>query len=346
MEGWMNTLDRQYRCKTLIVGAGLAGATLGFLLRQAGDEVLLLELLDAKEKGKLCGGLMSNYGVRQFEAAFGPRSLDVLSPPRTGYILQRYGGRELRSEGPLRALPRKCLDDYVLRRYLEMDGRIMDRAAVRSIDEAEGVAVCDDLRTGERFSVQFDRLVGADGAMSAMRRLTTGRAPRVTIAVEAEIPLLGEDIILDYLTDAIGYSWYIPQGEKAVVGCGALTSPGIDVVRIVREGLANFCRSMGIPNPRRLRGAPLPTGDDVLLRTGTRTYFIGDAAGLIHNITGAGIDYALLSARCLAQSFLGGDPYAEAMRTCAEDVAQLARDAKKTQFLTRFLIMKRGNDTE
>ena len=44
MEGWMNTLDRQYRCKTLIVGAGLAGATLGFLLRQAGDEVLLPEL--------------------------------------------------------------------------------------------------------------------------------------------------------------------------------------------------------------------------------------------------------------------------------------------------------------
>ena len=28
--------ERQYRCKTLIVGAGLAGASLGFLLRKAG----------------------------------------------------------------------------------------------------------------------------------------------------------------------------------------------------------------------------------------------------------------------------------------------------------------------
>ena len=83
-------------------------------------------------------------------------------------------------------------------------------------------------------------------------------------------------------------------------------------------------------------------GDDVLLRTGTRTCFVGDAAGLIHNITGAGISYALTSARRLAQAFLEGDSYEEMMRPLAEDVVQLAKDAKKAQFLTRFTIMKRG----
>ena len=56
IEGSAGTSERQYLCKTLIVGAGLAGASLGFLLRKAGDDVLLLELLDAKEKNKLCGG--------------------------------------------------------------------------------------------------------------------------------------------------------------------------------------------------------------------------------------------------------------------------------------------------
>lgn len=83
-------------------------------------------------------------------------------------------------------------------------------------------------------------------------------------------------------------------------------------------------------------------GDDVLLRPGTRTCFVGDAAGLIHNITGAGISYALTSARRLAQAFLEGDSYEEMMRPLAEDVVQLAKDAKKAQFLTRFTIMKRG----
>lgn len=82
---------------------------------------------------------------------------------------------------------------------------------------------------------------------------------------------------------------------------------------------------------------------EILLRTGTRTCFIGDAAGLIHNITGAGISYALTSARRLAQAFLKGDSYEEMMFPLAETVTQLARDAKKSQFLTRFTIMKRGS---
>ena len=335
--------ERRYRCRTLIVGAGLAGSSLGFLLRKAGDDVLLLELLDAKGKDKLCGGLTNATGVEEFEKIFGSNSYDALSPFSPNCVHERCGERELRWKADWLALPRKRLDDYALRRYLETDGRLMDRTAVRSIDEAEGAAVCDDLRTGERFSVRFDRLVGADGAMSATRRLTTRRAPRVTIAVEGEAPLSGGDVVMDYLAAAIGYSWYIPQGGKANVGCGVFAVPDVDAVHIVRKGLANFCRSMGIPVPRRLRGAPVPTGDDVLLRTGARTCFIGDAAGLIHNITGAGIAYALLSARLLARAFLEGGSYEGMMRSYAEDVAQLARDAKKTKFLTTFGIMKRGN---
>ena len=82
---------------------------------------------------------------------------------------------------------------------------------------------------------------------------------------------------------------------------------------------------------------------EILLWIGTRTCFIGDAAGLIHNITGAGISYALTSARRLARTLLEGGSYEEMMRSRAEKVTQLARDAKKTKFLTTFAIMKRGN---
>ena len=50
-----------------------------------------------------------------------------------------------------------------------------------------------------------------------------------------------------------------------------------------------------------------------------------------------------LSARLLARAFLEGDSYEEMMRSHVEGVTQLARDAKKTKFLTTFGIMKRGN---
>ena len=44
-----------------------------------------------------------------------------------------------------------------------------------------------------------------------------------------------------------------------------------------------------------------------------------------------------------ARAFLEGDSYEEMMLPLAETVTQLARDAKKSQFLTTFEIMKRGN---
>ncbi|MCR4705901.1 MAG: FAD-dependent monooxygenase [Lachnospiraceae bacterium] len=78
---------REYSCETLIIGAGLAGATLGFLLRQAGKDVLMLELLDVKEKDKLCGGLMTGRTVLQFDEIFGQASERAWDPGRRGAAL-------------------------------------------------------------------------------------------------------------------------------------------------------------------------------------------------------------------------------------------------------------------
>ena len=49
---------KRIRVDFLIVGAGLAGSVVGFLLKKAGADVLALELLDAKTKEKLCGGML------------------------------------------------------------------------------------------------------------------------------------------------------------------------------------------------------------------------------------------------------------------------------------------------
>lgn len=89
--------ERQYRCKTLIVGAGLAGSSLGFLLRKAGDDVLLLELLDAKEKNKLCGGMTTATGVDEFEKIFGSNSFGASISRRRflrGNDVSPCGGRD------------------------------------------------------------------------------------------------------------------------------------------------------------------------------------------------------------------------------------------------------------
>ena len=122
--------------------------------------------------------------------------------------------------------------------------------------------------------------------------------------------------------------------KVAVVGCGFVMEMDDNYIKLIRRELDVFCQKTGIPVPDRLRGAPVPTGDDVLLSLGKRTFFIGDAAGLIQPLSGAGIHYALLSAKLLAESFLQGDPYEEKMKSAAKRVTELAETAKVRHFLS------------
>ena len=129
------------------------------------------------------------------------------------------------------------------------------------------------------------------------------------------------------------------------MGCICLHHAGYDskeITSVCLKEMEDFCRNMGITPTGKTRGAFLPTGLDVLLRSGKRSYFVGDAAGLISNITGAGIQYALLSSRLLAEAFLGGTPYEEAMRLITETVLKMAKNAKTIQFLECFTILAKG----
>ena len=332
-------------CEYLIVGGGLAGCALGFLLRKAGADVLILEWLDAQKKDKLCAGLTNDFGREQFESVFGGKVWERLSPRTVPYLRERYGEKELCSLMAFYGIPRKAMDDAALACYLEAGGRLIDRATVTAIDEAAGLARCKRFTDGEFFSVAFSRIIGADGALSVVRRLTTGTRQSTGFALEAPAPLLGDDAIFSYFPRIVGYGWYLPRGKDATVGSGRFDDTE-QAVKNCREKLTDLCREIGIEPTGKIRGAYLPTGRDVLLSTGERTYFVGDAAGLIYNVWGGGIQYALLSARLLGEAFLGGDPYEEAMRPYVGTILDRARNARKIQFLMDFRIATKGKTIE
>lgn len=87
----------------LVVGAGAAGASLGYLLKQAGRDVLLLEMLDAKKKNKLCAGIIEHRAEQAFTDIFG-KTLDeaglTTMPMET--VLVRHDDYEMS-----RTMPRK-----------------------------------------------------------------------------------------------------------------------------------------------------------------------------------------------------------------------------------------------
>ncbi len=115
--------------------------------------------------------------------------------------------------------------------------------------------------------------------------------------------------------------------------------------RGVRAWLAAFSAQLGI-EMRGLRGAPIPTGDDVVLRHGHNVWFVGDAAGLITDL-GGGIHYAIESAALLADSLAGGAPYEDAMAPTVANVTGGAQSIKVNHFMrcmqvTRFSAAREG----
>lgn len=305
--------------EVLIIGAGPAGSALGFLLRQAGVDTLIVEAQDVKAKDKLCGGVLVREAQGHVAAVYGVDALAGLGPLRVQGLMLRTFELEMRKEVGYEVLPRGRFDSYCLGRYLGIQGRLLNRACLRGIDAAKHLASVFDARAGARRQIRYSTLVGADGAASMARYLATGRKPRVTPSLQGSIACLGPDVIADLKPSDQGVCWYIPQGEQAVVGSlfhGATSA-------YCKGRLQDFCAELGAELPR-LRGAALPTGDDIQLSADESTYFVGDAAGLIEPFTGSGIHLALESARALAASLAGGEAYDVAMAKTVERITRAA----------------------
>ena len=324
----MNTTS--YTADVLIVGAGLAGSTLGFLLRQSGKDVLAVELRDADEKDKLCAGLLTPGSVKLFSEIYGPSALKGLSPFPLSRGCFRFLGSMTSGAVDYRSLPRKQLDDCCTQGFLAAGGRIVDRSNLVGIDETNRIATFMDLRKGESFEVSYGTLVGADGASSAVRRLLSGRKQRICPSVQGTVPFRGSELVFEYRLQDLGYCWYIPHADDATVGCMLHGATAADC----RERTAEFCAELGIDVPP-LRGAPIPEGDDVLLRAG-EAYLVGDAAGLIDAFGGGGIWYALSSAHALAGALTGGTPYERAMERQVADVERISSTMSGMFFRTCF----------
>ena len=306
----------------LVVGAGLAGSIAGFLLRQSGASVLAIELRDAHAKDKLCAGFMSADTMRAIKAFYGPDAPSCVGASDMLPWHWRSGGLEyLPKNNGLLVLNRKSLDDYCLARFRDAGGNVRDRTRLVRVDDRARRATCMDVRTKKAFAVRYKELIGADGALSSVRRLLTGGSGRAAVSFEGIVPALRRRAVTCAVEpDVSGYSWYAPRGESdATVGC---FYPTLDAAEGKRR-LGRFCSDMGIDAPQ-LRGAPIPSGDDILLRAGEHAWLIGDAAGLIDASTGGGIHYALDSACLLASSFVGGAPYEEAMAPTLARLAAIA----------------------
>jgi len=291
-------VSEQMQVDVLVIGLGPAGGAAAVAAARAGLSVLAVER-------------KTHVGVPVQCAEFIPLPLGKYAQGE-GVLVQRIAGMK-------NYLPSGAIESAVF------PGLMIDRAAfdqaLASEAEAHGAELCLASRllrldvqrsiayiqtpAGER-EVGYRLLIAADGPYSTVAS-QLGLAPLETVFTrQYTVPLLQPYADTDiWLSEEYpgGYAWLFPKGDCANLGVGAdknythdLKQP-LDALhaRLVEQGVVGQAILS-------LTGGLIPVGGLRARLVVENVLFVGDAAGLTHPITGAGIATALVSGEQAGQA--------------------------------------------
>lgn len=294
--------------RVAVVGAGPAGALVSYHLARDGAAVSVFDASHPREKP--CGGGVTGKALALLPPA--PRA-DPL-PARWLDACRFESGTgeavELRLSRPVAVAARRDLDAWILR-------RATDAGAVHVAERVVAVEASGRIRTAAGRDETFDRIVGADGAGSLVRRTFLGPTPPARLAMAAGWFAAGtSEMVVRFTPGLAGYLWLFPRPDHVGVGiCAPLSSlPTRDMIgRLEAEVARSFPALVELEGGRYAHTIPSPSADprSILEIAGERWALVGDAAALADPITCEGIYYALRSAVVLAETLLsGGSPVA------------------------------------
>jgi geranylgeranyl reductase family protein len=271
----------------VVVGAGPAGSRAAAEAAAAGARVLLLER-------------KRRVGALPHCAEFVPRALALEEEVPARARVQAVSGMESRLGGRARfmAFPGWVLDRQVFDHGLALaaasagatvlaGAELLGREAGRLVARVEG----------RRREIAAGVVVAADGAAGACARAWGLAAQRLIAGVQIEAPLARELTRTLVFLDprfAGGYGWLFPKGRSANLGLGAW---GRAHPRRLLAGLAARLEEENLIRPGLLAigGGAIPVSGPRPAPFAPGLILAGDAAGLTHPVTGAGIPQALFS---------------------------------------------------
>jgi digeranylgeranylglycerophospholipid reductase len=144
-------------------------------------------------------------------------------------------------------------------------------------------------------------VIAADGAASSVARILGEPPAEFLRGVQAEVPLkrsLDRTIVILAREYVAGYAWLFPKGNVANAGLGVSLESEVPP-RSLLDGLIESFTKEGLIAPGRLAlsGGLIPVSGIRNRLVMESVIFCGDAAGLTHPMSGAGIPQAVMSGR-------------------------------------------------
>ena len=299
-----------------IVGASVAGSTCAQVLGEAGIRVALFDNSFPREKP--CGGLLDSRIVNEFSIPKQFLENEVKWVLTERFLLQR----KFFVEPSMFLVSRKDFDHYLLERAVRNNSVMFFEEKVNHLAGGQNGWI---LTTNKDRAVKVKFLIGADGCPSLVRRCVFKPIDAKLIAVtvgyifQCSRKYVQENFepntIEAYYSHAYirkgGFIWIFPKKNSVNFGIG-----GMESGRELKLSLDRFLFSHAAAKRlRALKGrlyaglVPTIWQKDFfdMPCTGNNWALIGDAAGHVNSIGGAGIYYAMKGGMLCAQAVVRGD---------------------------------------
>jgi digeranylgeranylglycerophospholipid reductase len=279
------------RCDVLIVGLGPAGGAAALAAARAGLRVVAVER-------------RRNIGRPVQCAEYVPLFLGKMAQ-RTGAEIQRMHGMrtvlpsgiETDSSFPGLMIDRERFDAGLAQAAREAGAEVLTGCRFLGLDREKSLAYCRD--GGGEKTVAYRVLIAADGPCSpvalalGLPRLDTVLARQVVVPLNRKTARTEVFLSGDYPG---GYAWLFPKGERANLGIGVERRAAGRLGGLLRALHQRMIEQGRVGETVLLRsGGAIPVGGLRPELTVGTVLFAGDAAGLTHPVTGAGIHPAVVS---------------------------------------------------
>lgn len=289
------------RYDVIIVGAGPAGCSCAFELRKHGKRVLLLDKHDFP-RHKPCAGGITIKALDQL-----PIDISHLIQHCSYEMVFRFDKHrkvELKNEmGSCIMVIREDFDNYFFNETLKTGTHFKKVNKIKSIeyDSDKVFLYADDVRYESSY------LIGADGANSIVRKLTTKLSYKNPVyAFEGLVPKTEENkkIKTEFIFNDRGYAWVFPKENHFNVGIGNLIN-NKNSIKTRKKDLYDFVYSrFKTENIENITGFPIGTEGLDYISLIDKIFLVGDAAGLSESLLGEGIYNAIVSGKYAAKSII------------------------------------------
>jgi geranylgeranyl reductase family protein len=300
------------RRDVVIVGAGPAGSTCAWKLRESGLDVLVVDRASFP-RDKTCAGWITPAVLEILQVAADQYRQGRVLEPIAGFRVGVVGGRsiEVPFDRPVSYGIRRCeLDRYLIERS---GAEFRPRIAVTSLRRDGHCWILND-------EIEANVIVGAGGHFCPVAREINPRGDPEPAVVTQEAEVLLESgsasaaqpgVPEFYFTpDFKGYGWVFRKGSYVTVGLGRQDPSHFPShLRTFLEFLERQGRGLGARRIAWKGHAYLLYGTGRRKVVDEGIMLVGDAAGVAHPRSGEGILPAIESGRLAAETLLeaGGD---------------------------------------